>query len=199
MEQDTKTPSDNEMRSHKLGRREARPLAPPPGDNILFIPNSPLRPVTNTTRASLASKISRIFTFTRAPKLEKKRGLKCKMNCHNCPSLDNSVPLKFCVPKNVAKCSWVIKWGKTFLRYASVVSIKNIGNGKNECDWVPLYGDKGSMRHHLALRVAAVTREFPSAGNLCLLVWTNIASNRASHNWIRLTQPLAGGGGVAAN
>ena len=27
---------------------------------------------------------------------------------------------------------------KTFLRYASVVSIKNIGYGKNECDWVPL-------------------------------------------------------------
>ena len=78
MGQDTKTRSDNGTdgcsdESHKLRRREAQCLAPSPGDNILFIPNSPLRPVTNTTRASLASKISRIFTFTRAPKLKKTR------------------------------------------------------------------------------------------------------------------------------
>ena len=87
MGQDTKTRSDNGTdgcsdESHKLWRREVRWLAPPPGDNILFIPSS--------TRAE-TNKISQIFTFTPS---------------RNVMSLSFLMAVKFCVPQNFVRMFW---------------------------------------------------------------------------------------------
>ena len=169
MEQDTKTLSDNGTdgcRDETSQALEARVLAL--RRHLLGIISFLFRarlcgPVTNTTRAE-TSKISRIFPFTPS-------GLISEIVLFYYPTLYPFMPLRY-VCLRVFNCSGTLEWGE-IAKFASVVSIKNIGNGNTECDWDPLYGDNASMRHHLALRVA-VTRECPSAGNLCLLAdWTN--------------------------